>query len=500
MKLQLLIILLLSIVSLYCCKAYLFYTSSHHNGANDDIDIYMQATRDYTGANVIRPKSYKNKDEKNVIKNILRDGHYEGLSLGFPGAYSHSEMNRPLVPYGCWCRKSTETGIYINLGSNILVEDRRQLFDLLKTPDRTDTYFCSKALQRGYTSIVTNNPQDFLDLGSEPIVCYGGCGTVRFNTTCPPGIKLHKGYHAIDQCNCSDTVGALNCDGRTTNHVMRQPENEITLDKNVCILDTDAIVYSTRALYTNVDLMINIYITIDLIINTTSDNHVYHHNISIDEIISDMKINDDASNTLLLNLQSIFLKATEEKSSLSLRKVNDSLVYTTSMDDHISNRKMIAINNTYIGVITSFKHTIYSAHHRWLLDDARCLKKLGAYLIILVGDFNYKVAEALMSRMHEYVDVIIGAHEDGDDSKLLTSSYYLHNHSDTSKYDNNTIMSPSSINPVELKGRILLFDKSTLSNHHHHQDQYHNNQEGKHYGRVHIEKTSNYQLMINRTV
>ena len=421
--------------------------------------------------------------------------------MGFPGAYSHSEINRPLVPYGCWCRKSTETGIYINLGSNILVEDRRQLFDLLKTPDRTDTYFCSKALQRGYTSIVTNNPQDFLDLGSETIICYGGCGTVRFNTTCPPGIKLQKGYHAIDKCNCSDTVWTLNCDGRTTNHVMRQPENEITLDKNVCILDTDAIVYSTRALYTNVDLMINIYITIDLIINTTSDNHVYHHNISIDEIISDMKINDDDdSNTLLLNLQSIFLEATEEKSSLSLRKVNDSLVYTTSMDDHISNRKMIAINNTYIGLITSFKHTIYSAHHRWLLDDARCLKKLGAYLIILVGDFNYKVAEALMSRMHEYVDVIIGAHEDGDDSKLLTSSYYLHNHSDTIKYDNNTIMSPSSINPVELKGRILLFDKSTLSNHHHHQDQYHNNQEGKHYGRVHIEKTSNYQLMINRTV
>ena len=468
----------------------------------------MQAGRHPTGASarylISRNFSVPNTSfPSNYIENILRDGSYEGLSFGFPGAYSHSEKNRPMVPYGCWCRKSTETGIYINLGSNVLIEERRQLFDLLKTPDRTDTYFCSKALQRGYTSIVTNNPPYpmTLELGSETIVCYGGCGTVRFNTTCPPGIKLQKGYHAIDQCNCSDTVGALNCDGRTTNHVMRQPENEITLDKNVCILDTDAFVYPTRALYTNVDLMINIYITIDLIINTTSDNHVYHHNISIDEIISGMKINDDASNTLLLNLQSIFLEATEEKSSLSLRKANNASVqvYTTSLDDHISNRKMIAINNTYIGVITSFKHTIYSAHHRWLLDDARCLKKLGAYLIILVGDFNYKVAEALMSRMHEYVDVIIGAHDDGDDSKFLTSSYYLHNHSDTSKYDYNTIMSPSSINPVELKGRILLFDKSTLSNHHH-QDQYHNNQEGKHYGKVHIEKTSNYQLMINRTV
>ena len=35
MKLQLLITLLKSIVSLYCCEAYLFY-KSHHNGAYDD--------------------------------------------------------------------------------------------------------------------------------------------------------------------------------------------------------------------------------------------------------------------------------------------------------------------------------------------------------------------------------------------------------------------------------------------------------------------------------
>jgi hypothetical protein len=248
--------------------------------------------------------------------------------------------------------------------------------------------------------------------------------------------------------------------------------------------------------------MINIYITTNLIIKTTG-NHHHHNNITIDEIISDFKINDDDSNMLILNLQSILLATSIETSSLSLRKFNDSsmLVYTTSFDDYISSRKMIAINNTYIGVITSFKHTIYSAHHWWIMEDARCLKKLGAYLIILVGDFNHEVAEALMSRMHEYVDVIIGVN-DGDDedgSKLLTSSYYLHYHYETIKYDNNTIISPSSIDPLELKGRILLFDKSRLSSPHQ-DDQSHNNQEVKHYGKFYIEKTSNYKLMVNRTV
>ena len=56
-------------------------------------------------------------------------------------------------------------------------------------------------------------------------------------------------------------------------------------------------------------------------------------------------------------------------------------------------------------------------------------------------------------------------------------------------------MSPTSINPFKLKGRILLFDKTRLRSHY--QDQPHNKQIVEHHGKVHIEKTSNYQLMIN---
>jgi len=138
-----------------------------------------------------------------------------------------------------------------------------------------------------------------LNFRSETIICYGGCSsTVRFNTTCPPGIKLQKGYHVIDTCNCSNSIDTLNCDGIIKNHVMRQPKNEILLDKNVCILDTIYIhsypviscsqVVSSHdsALYTNIDLLINIYIPMDLIINTTSNRH---HN----QMISVMKINND---------------------------------------------------------------------------------------------------------------------------------------------------------------------------------------------------------------
>ena len=77
-----LITLLKSIVSLYCCEAYLFY-KSHHNDANDEIDIYMQATRNAVGAMtrylISHNFSTKPKLPHNYIENVLRDGIYDFL-------------------------------------------------------------------------------------------------------------------------------------------------------------------------------------------------------------------------------------------------------------------------------------------------------------------------------------------------------------------------------------------------------------------------------------
>ena len=114
-----------------------------------DLDIYMQATRIsskswYTNFTLA---SLENKHMPNLANNLIKDGFYEGLSKGFPGFYSPFEVNRPLVPYGCWHRQRHDTGIFVNLGSNVLVEERFELYKLLNTPDMTDTYFCTKALQ-----------------------------------------------------------------------------------------------------------------------------------------------------------------------------------------------------------------------------------------------------------------------------------------------------------------------------------------------------------------
>jgi len=59
------------------------------------------------------------------------------------------------------------------------------------------------------------------------------------------------------------------------------------------------------------------------------------------------------------------------------------------------------------------------------------------------GDFNHEIAKALMSRMHEYVDVIIGVNDDNDEDekKLMTSSYYLHHQVAESAKQANPIIS-----------------------------------------------------------
>jgi len=137
------------------CKAFLFYDQKHiHELSN--IDIYMQATRQSTATMSSNLTLFRliYKNQPYVIDNLIKDGHFEGLSKGHFSRYSPHEINRPMVPYGCWYRKRNNTGIFVNLGSNVLLEEREAL--LLASPDHTDMYFCSKALKSGYTSIVTN--------------------------------------------------------------------------------------------------------------------------------------------------------------------------------------------------------------------------------------------------------------------------------------------------------------------------------------------------------
>jgi len=408
------------------------------------------------------------------IDNLLKDGWYEGLSKGFPLSYPSTEVNHSLVPYGCWHTKRDDTGIFVNLGSNVLIEQRQSLFKLLATPDQTDTYFCTKALQTGYTSIVTNNLPWTALLGSETIVCYGGCGTIRFNTTCPP-IETRKGYQAYNTCNCSDAYSSLNCDGTTEGNEMSIPV-AAPLAKNRCILETTD--FKTKDLFQNVNLDYTVYFAVDLLTHNRARN-----DIILDRLTSTIE-KTDKSNTIILNLQSeqdsfhyssLILKNISIIADKDYVVVDSMMLYSGALDARTSTRRLFSMKHTYIGVISNYKHFNFKRHSKWILDDARCLKKLGAYVIILIGNFDERLAEAMMEYLHSYVDVIIGkhvvSHVDRNDSSLVGDSEVL--------YGNRTVEFHNNEHKLDtLFRRIVLFKGDT-------------------YGKVRVEKLSNYREMLN---
>lgn len=436
-----------------------------------DIDVYLQVARESTGGWSQReilnniPLARKHYTAQ-IIENIIRDGWYEGLSLGYPAVYSPKEKHRPFVPYGCWFRRSEETGIFVNLGTSILIEDRFHLYKQYQVTD--DTYFCSKAMSLGYTSFQ-------LQVGrkdAETVVCYGDCGRIPFNTTCPPGMKLRKGYQAYnDTCNCSDENILLNCDGNLVID-MKKPS---VLDNNKCIMTINDL--TSTQMYTNHVLDMMLYFTTDLL--STSKSSHDRDQLLLSSLTSSIGRITDITKTLVLNLET---NASKDSISGLFRlkdgQINTSFLltesvplYSMTLDIHMTERKLINIDNKYIGVISNFRYANPAGHRRWLLDDARCLKKLGAYLIILVGNFDHGVVEWLMGFLHSYVDLIIGV---DDRAQSIKSSFYLHYHKKTDLNDYDKMLN-----------RMLMFEKSPNA--------------FKNYGRIHIQKMPDYKLMINRT-
>ena len=460
------------ILTYYCrsCISFLFYDNNNIDGSMReiaDIDIFLQVRRESVGILNNIPQEYKHYTNQ-IFENIIKDGYYEGLSLGLSRVYSSSsyssssheqEINRQsLVPYGCWFRRSEDSGIFVNLGTNILIDDRLHLYKQYKVID--DTYFCSNALNLGYTSIQLLQIDRNDD--TEIVICYGECGTISFNTTCPPKMKIRKGYHAYDICNCNNKKINLNCDGNLIID-MKKPSPISLLDNNRCIMTTTNDLKSNK-IYKNHVMDLMLYFTIDM----------FSSNRRNDELISSITSSIDNTSTttksLVLNLQTILLN-----NSIIPQNISRAPLYSMTLDFHTTQRKIININNIYIGIISNFKYKNNQLINRsWLLDDARCLKKLGAYMIILVGDYENRYIPYLMNFLHTYVDLIIGI---SDKIEFInnSSSIYLHYHN-KSNFDDYS----------EIQNRMLMFERS-------------NNELKLNYGKIHIQKLPDYKLMINKT-
>jgi len=117
------------------------------------------------------------------------------------------------------------------------------------------------------------------------------------------------------------------------------------------------------------------------------------------------------------------------------------------------------------------------------------LKKLGAYVIILMGDFSHELAIEMMNHLHTFVDVIIGKNKFNIDSSIgqsvhglnvnFTSDHSVHYHYKTVKFSEHIETSH------DFHKRIHLFQE-----HAHHYT----------YGKVHVRKSSDYKITLVRSI
>ena len=299
---------------------------------------------------------------------------------------------------------------------------------------------------------------------------------MRFNTTCAPS-EIRQGYQAYSTCNCSDSHPVLNCDRKSVGNSMKKP-TILPLDKNRCILETTDL--TTKELYRNIDLDFTVFIFPNLLSNDTIQNEKM-----LSRITSTIE-KKNKNRTIILNLQSSLNQIGKSSPLLQLKNskiventdyvtVDSVMLYSGALDTDISSRHIFTVNNTYIGVINNFKRFNFAKHLKWILDDARCLKKLGAYVIILMGDFSHELAYEMMKHLHTFVDVVIG----------IRSNTATFSEADSAHYHNNIVQFSEHMGTShDLRHRIHLFQDNP-----HHLT----------YGMVHIRKSLDYRITLNRT-
>lgn len=140
----------------------------------------------------------------------------EGYSTGY--MYTAHIDNYSYVPYGCWFHVIKGTGVFINIGKTLAIEDNVELFKYLDLDSHgciegvdcgeleyVDKYLCTKALQLHYDSI-----QLFRDNLNELIICSGNCAQIPINSSCPD-IPLRGGFNHSKSCDCNDKFSLMNC-------------------------------------------------------------------------------------------------------------------------------------------------------------------------------------------------------------------------------------------------------------------------------------------------
>jgi len=262
----------------------------------DDVDLWIPAIRRSStcmGNYIFGKSSNAKKLGEALMNEFLKFGYYEGYSLGLPGM-ELNRIDRPLVPYGCWFQPRTayqQTLVqYINIGSNPLISHDAAIYTALQLDNMggcleregvcRDKYWSYQALKLGYTAIIRH----FFTV-IEVVVCTGGCGTVKFNGSCPP-IELRQGYRASELCDCggasnksafdcpSQGFDFVSCKGGNVNVLKIPLLTKLSISTDKCILEDLSM--TSNAIERH-DLNLTIVLASNMIMDFFRSNHEIHH-------------------------------------------------------------------------------------------------------------------------------------------------------------------------------------------------------------------------------
>ena len=252
----------------------------------------------------------------------------------------------------------------------------------------------------------------------EVVLCNDKCSTVRFNNTCAP---VHYNQLVVNNtfvaCHCDDRHQNLNSNSEeffATGH------NSYELDYKFCdenyIVDhfkklyNKSMAYSPLSVYTNYDCIMGFQ----------------HMEFLTLEVENEFSRNEE--------LYVVFATNMLDYSSLDIheRKVDE---VNSVTHDEVLLLNLETENKEYfsasVNAITALNDGRYHHHnHRgYVYSKAKCMRRLGGDIIIVMGDGDKFVSRLILSESHQYVTAVLGVESSvfkDLDMNITTNLDYTH--------------------------------------------------------------------------
>lgn len=375
-------------------------------------------------------------------------GWYEGYSAGIPAvnmdtdkiSYGCWHLGWPSNIYGNIGRYLVLSKVGNN--ANDYFKSHLAVEQTAKFKRFGDKYYCKYALALGYHSLIMRVNLPAFAHRFEVVLCNDACSTVQFNNTCAP---VHYNQLATNNtfvgCHCDDNQVALNCDKGEVEgfqnekvHFEKQYNKSITHSplsiymNNDCIMGYQHMDYLTMKVENEFSRNEALYVVFTT--NMLDYSSLEFHERVVNEV------NEVTNNeVLLLNLEtenkeyfstSMTMVATLNESRYhnhhghgypevfrgalhsqlyhkltnwispwdnAMRSARASAILLYSNIDDTRNAAMFIVNNVSVGIIMYTTAVVRELHMisvqqlaRWIHSKAKCMRKLGGDVIIVMGD------------------------------------------------------------------------------------------------------------------